>query len=352
MPVSHFKYLVVPVTAVALLTSCVDGTSTVPAPNARPQTSSVIQHATFCPCLYVTNFGNYGSSAGSSVTVYTAGATGNAKPIQTIAGPSTGLQNPIGIAVNGSGDIYVANFGSGGSGSGYVTVYPSGANGNMAPTRTIAGQNTGLGTLWGIALNPVNGDVYVANLTNSGLGTVMIYPSGANGDVEPIGTIGGASTGLDIPAGLTLDANGNIYVPNEGHDSVTVYAAGTVGNTAPARTINGIKTKQLDSPDQVALDSSSNIYIANRLGWSVTVYAARAHGNATPIESIKGKTTKLKSSNGIALDGSGNMYVASENGTQNTVTVYAKGANGDVAPINTIKGSKTGLDNPRGIVIR
>src|SRR5205814_1008297 len=53
--------------------------------------------------LYVAN------ARGHSITVYAAGASGNATPTATIAGGNTGLCVPIGIALDGAGNIYVAN---------------------------------------------------------------------------------------------------------------------------------------------------------------------------------------------------------------------------------------------------
>jgi len=86
--------------------------------------------------MYVANTGN------NSITVYAAGASGNATPIATIAGGNTGLQFPSGIALDGAGNIYVANevvdFG------GSITVYAAGASGDATPTATITGGNTGL----------------------------------------------------------------------------------------------------------------------------------------------------------------------------------------------------------------
>jgi len=74
-----------------------------------------------------------------TITVYAPGASGNATPTATIGGGSTGLVNPVGIAVDGAGNIYVAN-----SAKNTVTVYAAGASGNATPTATIAGGNTGL----------------------------------------------------------------------------------------------------------------------------------------------------------------------------------------------------------------
>ena len=107
---------------------------------------------TACPCLYVADEDN------SSVTVYAEGATGNATPIQTISGSYTGLSSPNDVASDTSRDIYVAN-----DGNSSATVYSAGATGNVAPIQTITGSMTGLYYPDGIALNPLNGNIYVAN---------------------------------------------------------------------------------------------------------------------------------------------------------------------------------------------
>src|SRR6266571_5045541 len=77
--------------------------------------------------LYVANqFGN-------SITVYAAGASGNATPTATIAGFATGLSNPFGIARDAAGNIYVTD-----ASNNSITVYAAGASGNATPTATIA----------------------------------------------------------------------------------------------------------------------------------------------------------------------------------------------------------------------
>ncbi len=96
--------------------------------------------------IYVSN------GMGNSVTVYSAGASGNATPTKTIIGAATGLSTPNGIALDAldaAGNLYVANE-SGGS----VTVYPAGATGNAPPVAVISGAATGFSasTIHGVAI--------------------------------------------------------------------------------------------------------------------------------------------------------------------------------------------------------
>lgn len=326
--------------ASALLAGC-GGLATPPATDGAPaRQAQVIHHSVSpCPCLYVAN-------AEDLVTVYPVGAAGNARPVQAISGGMTGLDNPRGIAVDASGNIYVTNQ------SASITVYSSGANGNVAPLQTISGSNTLLcGRSIGIAINSLNGEIYVAN-TPDGAGcpaSINVYAAGANGNVAPIGVIEGSKTKLDFPFGVALDSTGNIYISDSGN-RLYVYAAGSSGNVAPARTIKGSLTG-LKQPKMLALDSSSNIYVANEQTKSIAVYAAGANGNVAPMQLIKGSATKIRKPGllGVGVDGARNIYAAAYD--ESYITAYASGATGNVAPIRTIKGRKTGLGGPDAIAV-
>jgi len=275
--------------------------------------------------LYVVNSGN------NSVTVYAPGASGNATPTATIAGGNTGLLFPYAIALDGAGNIYVTNADgvTDPGGTTGIRVYAAGASGNATPTATIPDFASPLG----IALDGA-GNIYVAD---QGDQTIKVYAAGA-GNATPTATINYGPT----PWGIALDGAGKIYVTNPALFSITVYAAGASGNATPTATIAGDNTG-LNSPQGIALDGAGNMYVANTGNNSITVYAAGASGNATPTATIAGVNTGLDFPSGIVLDGAGNIYVANERGS---ITVYAAGASGDAMPITTITGANTGLSNP------
>ncbi|MFY9719713.1 MAG: hypothetical protein WAK16_08710 [Candidatus Cybelea sp.] len=180
----------------------------------------------------------------NSMSVYAAGAYGNAKPIQFIEGRKTKLDAPRTAAVAKNHTIYTCNY-SGDS----VTVYASGASGNVAPIRTISGNKTNLNGCTGLALDSA-GNIYTSNYLSgsSGPAGINVFAKGAKGNVRPIATIAGAKTGIDGADGVALDSGDNIYVADYNTANVYVFAKGAKGNVPPIRTIGGRHTL-LDAPD-------------------------------------------------------------------------------------------------------
>ena len=296
--------------------------------------------------LYVAN------PCGASITIFAAGASGNASPARTITGSNTGLNGPSDIALDAARNVYVTNTGGYFANAGSVTVYAAGASGNAIPTRTIAGCNTSIGYPWGprgVELDAA-GNVYVAaHIPTFSIG---VYTRAASGNAALIRTIAGCNTGLNGPFGIARDTAGNLYVANHLPSTITVYAPGASGNAVAIRTIAGPNTK-LNDPNGVALDAAGNLYVAN---WpsSITVYAAGATGDVAPIRTIAGLHTRLAYPMGVALDAGGRIYVANEGQNANgaSVTVYAPDATGDATPIAIIPGSfLRGLSYPQGVAV-
>jgi 6-phosphogluconolactonase (cycloisomerase 2 family) len=234
--------------------------------------------------LYVVNI-----DGPASVATYAAGANGDATPIATITGTNTRLVHPTDVKLDPTGKVYVSNAGTG-SIPPSITIYAAGANGNATPIDTITGTYTGLNGPWALALDAA-GNIYVANDFNS---TVTVYAAGANGNAAPIATISGPYTGLNGPEGVALDAAGNIYVSNDNAPypvSITTYAAGANGNVAPSATIIGGNTG-LSGPSYVALDSAGKIYVGD--SDKILVFAAGASGNVAPTATITGSLGSVR----------------------------------------------------------
>jgi hypothetical protein len=161
-------------------------------------TRAVARAPSSAPVVYAANFGN------DSVTAYGSTAVGNSAPVLTLGGPASQLHGPRGLAVDGSGRLYLTNL------TDTVTVYAPGARGNAAPVRVIAGAATGLRAPSGLALDG-HGRLYVAN---NGANTITGYPAGADGNAAPIRVIGGPATGLSGPVGLVV-VRSRLYVTNQ-----------------------------------------------------------------------------------------------------------------------------------------
>ena len=332
--------------------------------------------------VWVTNSGDDGNPS-YSIAEYPAAAISEGGNIQSapsavIAGSATLLDIPRGIAFDTNGNIYVVNDGSNNGDADSVTVYASGSTGNVAPSLVITGPNTGLNLPLGIAVDSA-GKIYVANNDNN---TVTVYAAGLSGTVNatPIQTIRGFSTGLAEPTGVALDSNLNIYVSNQGSGflagsggsggstggaSVTVYPAGSTGNATPTAIISGANTG-LGSPVGIALDGSSNVYVVD----SGTVLVFAAVGASTGIIDVAPVTTVGMVGNSVALaiDTSAEVsagttqpiYIGDDGaaiGRSDTVSVYPAAPTGSAsgtpsAIINgEFVGTNNGMSEPVGIAL-
>jgi hypothetical protein len=241
-----------------------------------------------------------------------------------------------------------------------VTAYPLRSSGNVKPIATITdGADTQLSTPVGIALDST-GQIYVANGEN-----VTVYPAGTNHNVTPLFTITGPSTYSD---GIALDSHKNIYLVGRqggtnGNGIVNVFAPDSKGNARPSATIT-FDTKRL--PTAVAVDSGGNVYIAGNYGGpgnkgSVGIYRPGSHGNAMPIATIDGTNTGINSPSSIELDSIGRIYVAnpgagkSENDSVNVYPPLQSLSSGpdypNVRPLATISGGRTKLAYPQTVAL-
>jgi len=116
------------------------------------------------------------------------------------------------------------------------------------------------------------------------------------------------------------------------------------------RVIQGPKT-QMNWPTGVAIDPDRNeLFIANDGGNSVLVFDANANGDVAPLRVVKGPRSLVSNPTGIYLDKLNHELWVTSFGNH-TANVYSPDANGDVAPIRTIRSAAPnqpvpGLGNP------
>lgn len=264
------------------------------------------------------------SPASNAVYAYPLAGKGATPPTLTLAGPTTQLSNPEGIAFDAAGSMYVLNAPSGAAHA--ITVYARDATGDVAPLRVIAGAKTLLDAAYGdIAFDAV-GNIVVHTAR-----AVLRFNAGASGNVAPASLI----TGINPPIanGFAFDPAGNLYVigaatvPTDTTGNVLVFASGAKGAATPIRSIGGSSTGIINALG-VRLDAAGNAYVlnndVNRTVWpeasTITMFPAGSQGNVAPASALTGPDTSLGGAQAFALDTGGFMYVVAPLGNSRIVT--------------------------------
>lgn len=130
---------------------------------------------------------------------------------------------------------------------------------------------------------------------------------------------------LSAPTGLVFDQSGNLYVANNGTNSITKFDSN--GNYTSTISSNLIQ------PEGLAIDSSGNLYAANSGGDSVSQFDPS--GNF-----IKSITINIHGPNGISFDSQGYLYVASTG--DNSISKFDSSGN-YLSSINSNLYGPTGL---------
>jgi trimeric autotransporter adhesin len=177
------------------------------------------------------------------------------------------------------------------------------------------------------------GNIYIADYSNDRIrkvtrSTGVISTVAGNGIYDFGGDEGQAtSASLRRPKGVTVDASGNIYITDSDNNRIrlvtrstgvitTVAGIGSVGFSGD----NGLaKSAELHNPAGVTVDASGNFYIADesnhriRLVTKSTGVITTVAGNGTrgySGDGIQATSASLYDPSGVALDASGNIYIA------------------------------------------
>ena len=146
------------------------------------------------------------------------------------------------------------------------------------------------------------------------------------------------------PAGLAVDAAGNLYIADAGNFRVRMVAGGAIatiaGNGTPGYTDGPAANAQFNGLAGLAVDSSGNLYIADFYNQAVRMVS---HGAVTTVagngtygasgDNLPAASVPLAGPSGIALDSAGNLYIADTG--NNRVRMISGGV------VNTVAGTGT-----------
>ena len=249
------------------------------------------------------------------------------------AATSAQLSQPYGVATDISGNVYIADQGNSKvrkvDSTGIITTFAGsgtpGSNGDGGAATSAA-----LGGPCGVAAD-ISGNVYISELVNNKIRSVNskgIITTFAGSGISGDGGDGGAATkaSLYAPFGVATDRSGNLYIaqPNYYRKIRMVTSAGIMTTFAGTGEFGstgdgGAATNaQLKFPYGVAVDISGNVYITDAYNQNVrkvtssgiiTTFAGTgAYGSSG--DGGAATSAQLGTPNGVAVDISGNVYIA------------------------------------------
>ena len=255
-------------------------------------------------------------------------------------GKAASFKGPTGIVTDQQGNIYISDSGNNLireiSPSGVVSTFAG--NGLAGYKDNDKGTSASFNNPRGLAIDP-SGNIYVADYGNNVIrmitpaGKVTTFAgSGKSGKADGIG----AAASFAAPIGLVFDNNtNNIIVTDNGNNLIrqitlagavsTLAGSGTPGNT------DGVSTNAtFKNPLGVVVDAAGNIYIADtgnqlirKIDLTGYVSTVAGNGKAGATDGI-GIAAAFNQPYGLAVDNNGSVYVA-EYGNNDVRKISAAG---------------------------
>jgi sugar lactone lactonase YvrE len=294
---------------------------------------------------------------------------GGVKPFGSTdaTGTNASFYYPSGVAVDSSGNVYVADRYNNKirkvTATGVVTTL---AGSGQAGSTDATGTNASFAQPQGVAVDS-SGNVYVADFYNhkvrkvTAAGVVTtLAGSGFSGSNEGVGL----AASFDLPSGVAVDSSGNVYVADTGNNKIRKITAAGVVTTLAGSGVQGSTdatgtNASFCQPQGVAVDSSGNVYIADTVNNKIRkVTSAGVVSTLAGINSSQdgiGAAATFYLPQGVAVDSSGSVYVAEWGGNKirkvtaaGVVTTLAGSGQGGSTDAT---GTNASFSSPSGVAV-
>jgi sugar lactone lactonase YvrE len=246
--------------------------------------------------------------AGNGAIGYTDGAAVTAQ-----------FYSPQGIVIDGQGNIYVADLGNNVirkiTAAGVVSTFAGNGTAGYVDGAANVAQFKGP---HGLAIDG-QGNIYVADrgnnlirkITSAGVvSTLAGKPTGGYADAT------GTSALFSNPNGVAVDGSGNVYVADQGNSAIRKITAAGVVTTL----VGGVGQPLLvNFPTGLALDAQANIYITDEGGrilestTSNALYNLAGKLNSVGFNDGSGSSALFNNPQALTVTSNGNIYVADQN---------------------------------------
>ncbi len=238
------------------------------------------------------------------------------------------LLNPVGVAVDFAGNLYIADLGNNRvrkvSNGVITTVAGNGTQGFSGDGGPAI--NAQLNAPAGVAVDP-SGNLYISDDYNNRVRRVSngvittVVGNGAPGFSGDNGLAINAQ--LNYPNAVAADLAGNLYITDVGNQRIRKVSNGIIstvaGNGTQGFSGDGgpATSAQLSAPQGIAVDSQSNLYIADvdnerirKVSNGVIATIAGEEGGGFSGDGGPATNANLYLPQGVAVDSVGNLYIA------------------------------------------
>ena len=278
-------------------------------------------------------------------------------------GSAARFNSPEGIAMDGSNNVYVADY----SNHTIRKITPAGAVVTLAGLAGNSGSADGTGSgarlkfPLGLAVDAANNiyfaedvDSTIRKVTPAGVVTTVAGLAGNQGNADGVGS----AARFYNPSGVAADATGILFVSDRyNHTIRKVTPAGAVTTLAGLAGVSGSTdgaggNARFNYPEGVALDTVSNVYVVDR--FNSTIRKVSSDGIITTLAGLAGaagsadgtgSTARFNLPLGLAADNAGNLIV----GDYNSHTIRRVTTAGVVATIGGSAGINGAADGPANI---